>query len=88
MGIRAAAEHARCTSELTALFGLIDADNSEDLTKKEILAALSKSQEAAEIIRGNPKLAPLGKPRTPPEVARLAEYCHVLFNANLFLYLD
>jgi len=33
-------------------------------------------------------LSPLGKPRTPPEVARLAEYCHVLFNANLFLYLD
>jgi hypothetical protein len=33
-------------------------------------------------------LAPLGKPRTPPEVARLAEYCHVLFNANRFLYLD
>jgi len=33
-------------------------------------------------------LTPLGKPRTPPEVARLAEYCHVLFNANLFLYLD
>tara|TARA_B100000686_G_scaffold351931_1_gene452204 strand:- start:914 stop:3781 length:2868 start_codon:yes stop_codon:yes gene_type:complete len=33
-------------------------------------------------------LSPLGKPRTPPGVARLAEYCHVLFNANLFLYLD
>ena len=33
-------------------------------------------------------LSPLGKPRTPPEVARLAEYCHVLFNANAFLYLE
>ena len=67
---------------------LIDVDGSKDLTKKEILSALSSNREAAAIIRGNPKLAPLGKPRTPPEVARLAEYCHVLFNANLFLYLD
>jgi len=33
-------------------------------------------------------LAPLGKPHTPPAVARLAEYCHVLFNANQFLYVD
>ena len=33
-------------------------------------------------------LAPLGKPHTPPAVTRLAEYCHVLFNANRFLYVD
>ena len=33
-------------------------------------------------------LTPLGNPHTPPAVARLAEYCHVLFNANRFLYVD
>ena len=33
-------------------------------------------------------LTPLGNPHTPPAVTRLAEYCHVLFNANRFLYVD
>ena len=33
-------------------------------------------------------LVRLGKPYTPPAVTRLAEYCHVLFNANQFLYVD
>ena len=33
-------------------------------------------------------LTPLDNPHTPPAVVRLAEYCHVLFNANRFLYVD